>query len=87
MEYAFSKMKELYECSKQLFIIDFPSQYVDFIQPKAQHFKINEVTDFCINNLSRKFIIHHDKLPYEFTLVAWRNDKILRPINIFENET
>ena len=87
MEYAFSKIKELYECSKQLFIVDFPSQYVDFKHPEAQHFNINEVTDFCINNLSRKFIIRHDKLPYEFTLVVWRNDKILRPINVFENET
>jgi cyclopropane fatty-acyl-phospholipid synthase-like methyltransferase len=87
MEYAFSKIKELYDCYKQLFIVDFPSQYVDFIYPGAQHFNINEITDFCINNLSRKFIIRHDKLPYEFTLVAWRNDTILRPLNIFENET
>jgi SAM-dependent methyltransferase len=85
--YAFSKIKELYSCSKELFICDFPSQYVDFKQPGAQHFDVGEITSFCVNNLSRKFIIRHDKLPYEFTLIAWKNDDILRPDNIFEYET
>ena len=87
MEYAFSKIKELYDCSKQLLIIDFPSQYVDFIYPGTQHFEISKITNFCVNNLSRKFIIRHDKLPYEFTLVIWKNDNIIRPLNIFEHET
>ena len=86
-QYAFSKIKELYNCSKELLIVDFPSQYVDFKQDAAQHFTINEISDFCVHNLSCKFIIRHDKLPYEFTLVAWRNDTILRPLNVFENET
>ena len=86
-EYAYSKIKELHNSSKKLFICDFPSQYVDFKQPGAQHFNIGEISDFCVNNLSRKFIIRHDKLPYEFSLIVWKNDDILRPNNIFEYET
>ena len=85
--YAFSKIKELFFSSKELLIVDFPSQYIDFTHPEAQHFNIGEVIDFCVNQLSRKFIIRHDKLPYEFTLVVWKNDKISKPLNVFEYET
>ena len=86
-EYAYSKIKELHNSSKKLFICDFPSQYVDFKQSGAQHFDVGEISDFCVKNLSRKFIIRHDKLPYEFTLIVWKNDRIVRPDNVFEYET
>lgn len=85
--YALSKINELYNCSKNLLICDFPSEYVDFTQPGAQHFSLKEISDYCVNNLGRKFIIRHDKLPYEFTLVVWKNDNILKPSNIFEHGT
>lgn len=85
-QYAFDKIKELFNASNKILICDFASEYVDFKQDEAQHFSIQEVADFCVKNLSRKFLIRHDKLPYEFTLVVWKNDEILRPQTIFKNE-
>lgn len=86
MQYAFSKIKDLFNCSNEILIIDFPSEYVDFQQNNAQHFSIQQISDFCVNNLSRKFSIRHDILPYEFTLIIWKDDEILRPQNTFKNE-
>lgn len=82
--YAFAKINELYQCSKNILICDFPSEYVDFTQPGAQHFSLKEISDYCVKYLGRKFIIRHDKLPYEFTLIVWKNDNILKPSNVFE---
>ncbi|MDB2703102.1 class I SAM-dependent methyltransferase [Flavobacteriaceae bacterium] len=85
-QYAFDKIKELFYASNKILICDFPSKYVDFQLAEAQHFSIEEIADFCVKNLSRKFLIRHDKLPYEFTLVVWKNDEIIRPQTIFKNE-
>jgi cyclopropane fatty-acyl-phospholipid synthase-like methyltransferase len=82
-DYVFLKLKELFDSSNIMLICDFPSKYVDFEQDDAQHFSISEITDFCVENLSQKFIVRHDKFPYEFTLVAWKNGTIKRPENIF----
>ncbi len=81
--YAFERIAELFERANTALICDFPSQYVDFQQENAQHFTVGEVADFCVSRLSRRFVVRHDILPYEFTLVAWKDDRIARPQNIF----
>ncbi len=81
--YAFEKIKDLFEITKEVFVCDFLSKLVDFEQEGAQHFSIDEISNFCSKNLSKRFQIRHDLLPYEFTLVVWKEDKIKRPENYF----
>lgn len=81
--YAFERIAALFERANVALICDFPSHYVDFQQEHAQHFTLGEVADFCVSRLSRRFVLRHDILPYEFTLVVWKDDAIARPQNIF----
>lgn len=81
--YAFDRIADLFALTEGALICDFPSGYVDFQQDGAQHFEVGEVADICVSTLSRRFVIRHDILPYEFTLIAWKDDHITRPQNIF----
>lgn len=81
--YAFEKIKNLFEITNEVFVCDFLSKFVDFEQSGAQHFSVDEISNFCSKHLSKRFQIRHDLLPYEFTLVAWKEDKIKCPENYF----
>ena len=81
--YAFEKIKNLFEITNEVFVCDFLSKFVDFEQSGAQHFSVGEISNFCSKHLSKRFQIRHDLLPYEFTLVAWKEDKIKCPENYF----
>jgi hypothetical protein len=84
--YAYAKLKELYAQTNQLLVCDFLSDYVDFKQEGAQHFSVEEISRFCYENLSRKFQIRHDVLPYEFTLIVWKDASIKRPDNVYMSD-
>ena len=82
-EYAFTRIKKLFSITKEVFICDFPSQYVDYKQSEAQHFGVEELLCFCTDKLSRRFILRHDLLPYEMTLIVFKDSAVLRPDNIY----
>lgn len=86
-EYTFARLKELFSVSNKALICDFLSPYVDFEQSGSLHFQVNEIADFCSKNLSRRFLIRHDLLPYEFTMIALKDDRIKRPDNFFEEDS
>ena len=69
--------------TKKVFICDFPSEFVDFKQPNSQHFKVKETIDFIVKNLSRRFQLRHDILPYEMTVIVYKDDCIKRPESAF----
>jgi SAM-dependent methyltransferase len=82
--YAFERVKSLFQIAKDVLICDFMSSLVDFQQPGAQHFSPAELSEFCYSNLGRRFQIRHDLLPYEITLIVWRDQAIKRPENVYE---
>jgi SAM-dependent methyltransferase len=82
--YAFDRISDLFLLSQQVLVCDFLSGFVDFEQANSQHFSLGEIAEFCCRRLSRRFQIRHDLLPYEFTLIVWKDDLIKRPENIFE---
>jgi SAM-dependent methyltransferase len=82
--YAFERVQSLFQMAKDVLICDFMSTLVDFQQPGAQHFSPAELSDFCYANLGRRFQIRHDLLPYEMTLIVWRDQAIKRPENVYE---
>jgi len=81
--YTLQLIKNLFLISNDVLICDFMSGYVDFRQSNAQHFTVAEISDFCAQHLSRRFIIRHDLRPYEFTLIAFKDDNISFPNSIF----
>ncbi len=82
-DYAFERIKNLFHMANDVLICDFMSALVDFRQPGAQHFSPAELSEFCYANLGRRFQIRHDLLPYELTLIVWRDQSIKRPENIY----
>ena len=82
--YAFDRMRQLYDATGRVLICDFLSENVDFKQDGAQHFSVGELADFCFKNLSRRFQIRHDLLPYELTVIVFKEGEVLHPENIYE---
>jgi hypothetical protein len=82
-KYAFERIKYLFQITNDVLICDFLSAFVDFQQSNSQHFSVQEIADFCVKHLGRKFQIRHDLLPYEFTLIVHKNSDIQKPENIF----
>lgn len=82
-EYALKRIEYLFSLTNDILVCDFQSSLVDFKQSKAQHFSPSEIVEFCSNKLSRRFQLRHDLLPYEMTLIVWKNDEIYRPDNIY----
>ena len=83
-EYVTKRLKELFSVADVALVCDFLSPYVNYTQSDSQHFDTGFIADFCAKELPRRFVIRHDLLPYEFTMVAWRESGILRPQNIFK---
>ena len=81
--YALNRMCSLFRLSRRVFLCDFLTSYVDFQQDGAQHFTTSVISDFCVRNMTRRFVIRHDLLPYEFSLIARVDDEIVRPDNVY----
>ena len=82
-DYTFERIKHLFSITTDVLVCDFLSSLVDFEQVKAQHFSASEIIEFCSKKLSRRFQLRHDLLPYEMTLIVWKNDEVFRPDNIY----
>jgi len=85
-QYVFERMQQLMAASTNVFICDFLSENVDFRQCGAQHFSVSEIAEFCVSRLSRRFVIRHDLRPYEFTLIAFKDDEVAHPASIFRSD-
>lgn len=81
--YAFDRIESLFQSCGDVLICDFLSPFVDFKQEESLHFSIDEIAEFCYKRLSRRFLIRHDFLPYEFTLIVHKNANIERPGNFY----
>ncbi len=82
---VFERIKTLFNSCDKILSIDFQSPYVDFIQQDSFHQDICSLTSFISKNITRKFLVDHSYLPYEFCIHIYKNDRILRPENTFEN--
>ena len=82
--YTFQRLEELYGLAKEAMVCDFLSAYVDFQQKDSQHFSAREIADFCIHKLGRRFMLRHDLLPYEMTVIIWKNSSVKRPENVYD---
>jgi cyclopropane fatty-acyl-phospholipid synthase-like methyltransferase len=79
-------IKNLFSISRHSLIIDFLSENVDFEADNSYHQKTSKLIDFCNKEVSRRYIIDHSYMPYEFLIQIFKYDKIKQIENTFENE-
>jgi len=82
---VFNTMKNLFACCDKVLSIDFQSPYIDFKSSEAYHQDISELTQFSVDNLSRRFSIDHSYMPFEFCIHIHKNDNIIKPENVYGN--
>ena len=84
--YVRERLYQLLSVTDQVLTCDFLSPFVDFEQDGAQHVAIELVAKWLVESGHRRFIIRHDLLPYEFTVVVYKDSTIIRPQNVYESE-
>ena len=78
-------IKNLFSISRHSVIIDFLSGNVDFEADDSYHQKTSQLIDFCNKEVSRRYIIDHSYMPYEFLIQIFKDDKINPIDNTFKN--
>lgn len=81
--YMEHRLAELYAAASHCLVVDFLSEYVDFTQPAAYHPPVGRLLQFVMAQLSRRVVMRHDLLPYEYTLLIFKDQAISRPDNAY----
>lgn len=79
----FEALVYLFGLAKVSLSVNFMTDRVDFCQPNAFHMNLEELTNFCFTKLSNRLTIDFSYMPYEFTLVIFKDTFIKRPENTF----
>lgn len=86
LAYVRKRLVNLLDISKKLLIVDFLSPDVDFEQEGSQHIDYRLVLDWLVPSFSRRWVVRHDYLPYEYTIIIFKDDQTEKPLNIFLNQ-
>jgi trans-aconitate methyltransferase len=80
---VFEIIVKLFERANCYLAVDFMTDRVDFKDGRSFHANPEEMLRLFLKNISRRVIIDHSYLPYEFSITAFKNDIIKRPDNIY----
>lgn len=69
---VFSELSKLFSLCNIGISINFMTDQVDFQQKGAFHQNPLELSEFIRKNLSKRFILDHSYMPYEFTLTVFK---------------
>jgi SAM-dependent methyltransferase len=83
LNYVQQRIIELFSLCDEALTIDFMTSHVDFRQPEAFHADPSAMLEFALNNLSRRVIIDHSYMPYEFCMTVFKRDGIDKIASIF----
>jgi SAM-dependent methyltransferase len=83
LNYVRERLQKLYSITKKVLIVDFLSPDVDFKQEKSQHIDYRLVLDWLVPGSTRRWVLRHDYLPYEYAIVLFKDDEVKRPENVF----
>jgi len=76
-QYIRNLLSEMFKISREGVAMDFLSSYVDF--KKRGNFHVSPEKVFKIaKKLSKRVVIRHDYLPFEFCIYIYKNDKITK---------
>ena len=74
-EYIASLLKEMLRISRKGIAMDFMSTYVDFKRPESFHASPEKVFQIA-KKLSKRVVIRHDYLPFEFCVYIYKDSKL-----------
>ncbi len=74
-DYVEGLMTEMLRISKKGIAMDFMSSYVDFKRPGSSHFNPENIFRIA-KKLSKRVIIRHDYLPFEFCVYVYKNNDL-----------
>ena len=86
-EFVKKTITNLFECSTKMLSVDFLSPFVDFNEEDAFHQEVNQIMEFINKNITKRAILDHSYLPYEYCIHLYKNDTIVRPQNVFAAES
>ena len=83
-EQVFSTINNLYKCCNKMLSIDFQTEFVDFSGANSYHQDISDLIKFVAQNISRRFLINHSYLPFEYCIHIFKENEILKPENAYK---
>jgi SAM-dependent methyltransferase len=83
MKVACDTLEHLFQLTGKALSCDFLSDQVDFQQPGAFHMSRAALLEFVRTRLSQRYVLDHSYLPYEFALTVFKDQRIVRPANVF----
>ena len=83
-EYVENLMSEMLRISKKGIAMDFMSSYVDFKRRGSSHFEPEKIFKIA-KKLSKRVVIRHDYLPFEFCVYIYKNCNLTKDQIFLEN--
>jgi cyclopropane fatty-acyl-phospholipid synthase-like methyltransferase len=84
---VFDTISYLFSITNKSLAVNFMTDQVDFIQEGAYHQNILEIYSFITENLSKRLILDQSYMPYEYSVIIFKDQEILRPDNIYAEIT
>ncbi len=81
--YLEAALTHLFNLCRVSLCVDFMTDRVDYMLPKANHVNVEKMYSFIRDNLSPRLIIDQSYMPYEFAIIALKDSTIVRPQNIY----
>lgn len=78
-----SALIHLFGLARVSLAVNFMTDRVDFMQARAMHMNVGEIAAFARQCLSPRILVDESYLPYEFTLVIFKDREIIRPDNVY----
>jgi len=83
LEHVQAALVHLFSLVRVSLSVNFMTDRVDFMQNQALHVNVSEMADFIRNHLSTRLMVDESYMPYEFTVVVFKDNEIVRPDNIY----
>lgn len=71
-----SSLRGLFARAKRSIAVDFMTDDVDYQATNSYHQNVNEIYQFARHELSRRVIVDHSYLPYEYALTVFKDDVV-----------
>lgn len=83
VNYIHAALNHLFGLARVSLAINFMTDRVDFTQPQALHMNVDKIAQFVRSKLSARLRVDESYMPYEFTVIAFKDAEIVRPDNIY----
>ncbi len=83
LSFVQATLKHLFSLCRISLSVNFMTDRVDYKQPGAHHVNVESMYHFVRDELSPRLQLDQSYMPYEFTVVAYRDHNIVRPQNVY----